>query len=98
MLRFIYTALSYLAAPLLFGLTLWRGLRNRIYWQHLPERFGYGSLRTRAPCIWVHASSVGEMQASLALLRALQRQYPKTPLVLSTATAPGAHRARAQLG
>jgi 3-deoxy-D-manno-octulosonic-acid transferase len=98
MLRFIYTALTYIAAPLLFGLTLWRGLRSRIYWQHLPERFGFRTLRPRTPCIWVHASSVGEMQASLALLRALQKRYPQTPLVLSTATAPGAHRARAQLG
>jgi 3-deoxy-D-manno-octulosonic-acid transferase len=98
MLRLLYTVLSYLAAPILFGLTLWRGLRSRIYWQHLPERFGFGTLRSRTPCIWVHASSVGEMQASLALIRALQRRYPQMPLVLSTATAPGAHRARAQLG
>ena len=46
------------------------------------------------PSIWVHAVSVGEIQAAAALVRALLELYPTQPVVLTTVTPTGAQRAR----
>jgi 3-deoxy-D-manno-octulosonic-acid transferase len=89
----IYTWLIRLAVPFAFAGVLWRGLRDRSYWQGLGERFG----RVRpppGPSIWLHAVSLGEMSAAAPLVRALHARYPQLPLVLTTATPAG--RARAQ--
>ena len=59
------------------------GLRPR--W--LREKFG--SLTEAASSIWVHAVSVGEVGASIGLLRRLKSEYPDSTLVLSTITDTG---------
>jgi 3-deoxy-D-manno-octulosonic-acid transferase len=97
-MRFVYTLLAYLLAPIVIGVMLWRGLRDRSYWQNLGERFGFGLPPERGDCIWVHAVSVGEVQASAALVRSLRERFPELPIVLTTVTPTGAERARAQFG
>ena len=97
-MRFIYIVLAYLLAPVVIGVMLWRGLRDRSYWQNLGERFGYGVPPNGTDGIWVHAVSVGEVQASAALVRSLRDKYPELPIVLTTVTPTGAERARAQFG
>lgn len=98
MMRFVYVVLAYLLVPVAFGMVLWRGLRDRDYWRDLGQRFGFGYPPERVPSIWVHAVSVGEVQASAALVRALRARYPRTPLVLTTVTPTGAQRACALFG
>jgi len=102
MLRLIYTALLYLAAPLALGWTAWRGLRDPLYRGRLPERLGYTRLRLPAGhaqgAIWVHAVSVGEVQAAAALVRALRQRYPEHALLMTTATPTGAQRVKALFG
>jgi 3-deoxy-D-manno-octulosonic-acid transferase len=98
MLRLIYTALIYIAAPIVFALTAWRGIRDPSYRERLPERFGFTVLRSSAPAIWVHAVSVGEVQAAAALVITLRQRYPDTPLVMTTATPTGAQRVKALFG
>ena len=93
-MRFLYIALTYLLVPLALILLLWRGLRDRSYWRNLNERFGFGARESR-PSIWVHAVSMGEVQASAPLVRSLRARYPQFPLVLTTVTPTGAQRARA---
>jgi 3-deoxy-D-manno-octulosonic-acid transferase len=73
---------------------LWRGLRDRSYWHHFTERFGFGPVIANSP-IWVHAVSVGEVQASAALVNSLRERYPDIPIVVTTFTPTGAGRARA---
>ncbi len=51
--------------------------------------------RFRAPSIWLHAVSLGEMSAAAPLLRALRLRYPEIPLVVTTATPAGRARAAA---
>jgi 3-deoxy-D-manno-octulosonic-acid transferase len=53
----------------------------------LREKFGY--LPETASTIWIHAVSVGEVNASLGLLRKLRTSYPGSPLILSTITDTG---------
>ena len=96
-MRTIYTLLYYLAVPLLLLRLLWRGLRHRGYWQHWGERFGFASPSIRG-CIWVHGVSVGEVQASVALVHALQTLYPSLPLLVTTTTPTGRDRVRDALG
>lgn len=96
-MRFLYVALVYLLTPVVLGIMLWRGVRDRSYWRGLGHRFGLGA-RLSAPSIWVHAVSVGEVQAAAALVRKLAERYPDTSIVVTTVTPTGAERARASLG
>jgi 3-deoxy-D-manno-octulosonic-acid transferase len=93
-LRYLYSLLTYIAAPLFSVVLLFRGLGDRTYWHNFRERFGFGATPT-APCIWVHAVSVGEVQASAALVNTLRERYPDIPIVVTTFTPTGAGRARA---
>lgn len=96
-MRFLYLAISYLLAPFATAFLIWRGLRNPAYWDRFGERFGFGD--TALPrSIWVHAVSVGEVQAAAALIRALNTRYPELPVVLTTTTPTGSDRATRLFG
>ncbi|MEZ5498508.1 MAG: lipid IV(A) 3-deoxy-D-manno-octulosonic acid transferase [Steroidobacteraceae bacterium] len=97
-MRILYIVLAYLAAPLVLAVMLWRGLRDRSYWQGLPQRFGFGPQIAEASTIWLHAVSVGEVQAAAPLVRRLIADYPRAPVLLTTVTPTGAARARALFG
>jgi 3-deoxy-D-manno-octulosonic-acid transferase len=92
-LRFIYSWLLRGAAPIAFAVVLWRGVRDRSYWQGLAQRFGFGR-PLPAPSIWLHAVSLGEMSAAAPLVRALHSRYPQFPLAVTAATPAGRARAR----
>jgi len=91
-LRFIYSWLIRFAAPFAFAVVLWRGLRDRPYWQGLAERFGWG-VPLSSPSIWLHAVSLGEMSAAAPLVRALHSRYPQLALAVTAATPAGRARA-----
>lgn len=97
MLRALYRGVVYLLVPIACAVLAFRGLRDRSYWRNFGERFGFGT-RIGAPSIWVHAVSVGEVQAAAALLQALRERHPDIPLTLTTVTPTGAARARALFG
>jgi 3-deoxy-D-manno-octulosonic-acid transferase len=96
-LRLLYLLAVYLAAPVVSAVFLWRGLRDRSYWRNFSERFGFGA-RLAPQGVWLHAVSVGEVQACAPLVSALSRQYPGIPLTVTTFTPTGAARARALFG
>ena len=93
-MRFVYVLFAYLLAPVVCGVMLWRGVRDRSYWRNFGERFGFGPGPDAAGSIWVHAVSVGEVQAAASLVTALRERYPDLPLVVTTVTPTGAQRAR----
>jgi 3-deoxy-D-manno-octulosonic-acid transferase len=95
LLRACYVTLSYLLAPVALGVLLWRGLWNRAYWDRVGERLGFAGVRFTTPSIWIHAVSVGEVQAAAPLVRALLADYPDVPVVVSTTTPTGAQRVQA---
>jgi 3-deoxy-D-manno-octulosonic-acid transferase len=92
--RLLYVLFAYLLAPVVCGVMLWRGFRDRSHWQNFGERFGFGPGPPVAGSIWVHAVSVGEVQAAASLVRELRERYPDVPLVVTTVTPTGAQRAR----
>lgn len=97
-MRRLYSFCMYLLSPIAFAAVLWRGVRDRGYWQGLGERFGLGPPVRRAPTIWLHAVSLGEVSAAAVLVRALQTRHPGIALILTTATPTGRARARALFG
>lgn len=92
-MRYLYILTVYLAAPLVSLIMLFRGLRDRSYRENFGERFGFGE-RLAPGSIWVHAVSVGEVQASAALVTTLRDRYPSIPIIVTTLTPTGANRAR----
>lgn len=94
-MRLLYLTAVYLLAPIVGIAMLLRGFRDHSYWRDFSQRFGFGAAPYAGRCIWVHAVSVGEVQASAALVRALRERHPDTPLVVTTVTPTGAQRARA---
>lgn len=101
MLRSVYTALLYVSAPLALAFTAVRGWRDPAYRDRLPERLGFTDF-SAAPvagrALWIHAVSVGEVQAAASLIRALLKKYPQRPLLVTTLTPTGAQRVRALFG
>ena len=81
-MRLLYLAAVYFAAPVMAAMLALRGLRDRSYWHNFGERFGLGAPIAKSP-IWLHAVSVGEVQAAAALVIALRDRYPETPGVPS---------------
>ena len=52
-----------------------RGFRDRRHWRGFSQRFGFGPT-VAARSIWVHAVSVGEVQAAVPLVEALLKRFP----------------------
>lgn len=96
-MRFLYICIAYLLAPVVAGALALRGFRDRSHWQGFSQRFGFGE-RVASRGIWVHAVSVGEVQAAAPLVEALLKRFPAIPLVLTTVTPTGRERARALFG
>jgi len=95
--RFLYICIAYLIAPLFVGAMILRGFRDRMHWRGFSQRFGFGpAVRSRS--IWVHAVSVGEVQAGVPLVEALLKRFPDIPLILTTVTSTGRARAEALFG
>ena len=96
-MSWLYNVLIYFAAPFAILVQLWRGLRDPSYRGGLAERFGFGPTVT-GPVIWVHAVSVGEVQAAQPLVGELRRRHPAYRVLLTTVTPTGAARARLLFG
>jgi len=97
-LRFLYTIAMYLATPLLVLRLLARGVRSRPYHRRWPERFGFFEAPGFSGSLWVHAVSVGEVNAAEPLIKALQRDYPNAPVVITTVTPTGTARVHQLFG
>lgn len=98
MMRWLYTLLWYLLLPLVLLRLLWRSLRAPAYRRRWGERFGRFPEPPEWGGIWIHAVSVGEVQAVLPLIRRLLDEQPDRPLTVTTTTPTGSARVTEQLG
>jgi 3-deoxy-D-manno-octulosonic-acid transferase len=100
---FLYSVFMGLAAIITAPYWLVQGLRHGKYLSNLGERLGFSvpgvaKLPADRPgAIWIHAVSVGEALAGVALARRLKEAYPQRPLVISTTTITGQQVARERM-
>lgn len=92
--RMLYTVVLYLLTPLIFLRLASRGLRARGYFSRWFERFGFFPDPGLKQSLWVHAVSVGEVNAAASLIDALRQRYPERRLVVTTVTPTGSDRVR----
>ncbi|MGD8576836.1 MAG: LpxL/LpxP family Kdo(2)-lipid IV(A) lauroyl/palmitoleoyl acyltransferase [Thiohalophilus sp.] len=94
-LRRYSLALLLLALPAVLY-TAWTAIRNRDK-RYLLERLGLGQGDIRAD-IYLHAASIGEINAALPLLRLIHEYYPERKVLVSVNTPSGRQTAEKQLG
>lgn len=96
-MRLLYNLFVYLLQLPVAIYWIARGSLNRSYRDRVGQRFGVGYPKVER-CIWIHAVSVGEVQAAVPLVRAIQRRFPDHPTLITTVTPTGAARVRAVFG
>jgi 3-deoxy-D-manno-octulosonic-acid transferase len=87
--RGLYTVLLRLATPFVLARWWWRGAREPLYREAIPERFGRSRLEPPPKLLWIHAVSVGEARAAMPLIDALAREHPDHALLITCTTAAG---------
>jgi len=92
MVRRLYSVLLVLLLPLALLRLLWRSLRAPEYRRRWRERFGRAPQPPAPGAIWVHAVSLGEVQAATPLIKRLRRLYPERPILVTTTTPTGSQR------
>ena len=97
-MRFAYALVTYLLMPVYAFYWLARGLGNRGYRDRFGQRFGFGYPRLSGGSIWIHAVSVGEVQAAVPLVKALASRFPDRNVLVTTVTPTGAARVAALFG
>jgi 3-deoxy-D-manno-octulosonic-acid transferase len=96
--RFIYTLTMYLLTPVILYRLAVRGLRYPDYFSRWRERFGFFEDPKIRDSIWIHAVSMGEVNAAMPLIDALMQRYEGTPFVITTVTPTGSDRVRRVYG
>lgn len=86
--RALYQLLLWLALPLIPLRLLLRGFKERGYWHHIPERFGWMGTLPNQP-VWMHAVSVGEARAAAPLVEKFLAQTPPSPVLMTCMTPAG---------
>nr|WP_232085944.1 lipid IV(A) 3-deoxy-D-manno-octulosonic acid transferase [Candidatus Nitrosacidococcus tergens] len=77
---------------------MWRGYRAPAYLHRWSERFGFISPLPKKPVILIHSVSVGEVHASLPLVRKLLNHYPDHVLLITTMTPTGSDQVKKYFG
>ncbi len=95
-MRYLYNLVFYLAVPFISLCLCWRWHKASTHRQRWRERFAYLNVDKRwQHGLWVHAASVGEVSASVPLVKAIQQRYPDLPIVFTTMTPTGSARVQA---
>jgi len=95
LLDIVYALLIVLLTPWILY-RMFAQKRYRVGWK---ERLGFVPVRfTDQPCIWVHAVSMGEINAIGTLIEEIHRLLPQFEIVISSTTDTGISRARKLYG
>ena len=78
---FLYAVAMYLLLPAVFVRYLCRGVRRPVYLQRMAERFAVLPASVGPGSIWIHAVSVGEVNAAAPLVKRLLHVQDNKPLI-----------------
>lgn len=98
-MRLLYTLVIFSLTPLVLFRLYFLGKKNKAYRQRWSERFGFVSWPKEAkPIIWVHAVSVGEVNAATPLVQQFLEKYTEHQLLITTVTPTGATTVNKRFG
>ncbi len=95
LLRGLYSAVLYVLVPVTVYHLIWRGFRQGEYFLRWNERYAVYREAPPGATIWIHAVSVGEVNAAAPLVEALLARRPDLRLLVTTITPTGSARVRA---
>jgi len=98
LLRALYSAVLYVLTPVTVYHLIWRGFRYPEYFQRWNERYGSYNASPRPVDVWLHAVSVGEVNAAAPVVDALLKRHRGLRLLITTITPTGSERVRALWG
>jgi len=99
MLLILYTWFSYFLLPFYFLRLIIRGIQDRGHLDRWNERLGICHLsRPKQKVIWMHAVSVGEVNALIPLLRSIIDQYEDFDILVTTSTLTGSNLLKTRVG
>ena len=94
---YFYVVLIYLLLPFWAVFHYIRGVKKKDYHLRWKEYFGFYTKKHAQQVIWIHAASVGEVEAANVLINYF-RDNSSYPVLLTTSTEPGYQRVRALQG
>ena len=99
-MKFIINCVYLLAAVAISPCVIYRVIRHKRYRTGWGQRFGRITRKdpTLKKCIWLHAVSVGEVNATKTIVKELQNRFPDFEIVMTTTTDTGFARATAVYG
>ena len=93
-MRFVLDLLYLLAGLAYSPVIVYRSIRHGRYRAGWAQRFGKVSRRSpEKKCIWLHAVSVGEVNAAMTVVKELEVRFSDFEIVISTTTDTGFARA-----
>lgn len=96
-MRFLYTLVICLLFPFVLLRLFILGLNNPAYHSRWPERFGFYNVKeTDQKIVWLHAVSVGEVNAAAPIISRLIESYSRYRVLVTTVTPTGAATVRQQ--
>lgn len=98
LLRALYSAVLYVLTPVTLYHLIWRGFRYPEYFQRWNERYGSYDTPGSPVDVWLHAVSVGEVNAAAPVVNALLRRHRSLRLLITTITPTGSERVQALWG
>ncbi|KRG64764.1 3-deoxy-D-manno-octulosonic acid transferase [Stenotrophomonas humi] len=98
LLRGLYSAVLYLLLPITVYHLVWRGFRVREYFKRWDERYASYPESGGQPRVWLHAVSVGEVNAAAPVVNALRELRPDIRWIITTITPTGSQRVRTLWG
>lgn len=103
LLRGLYSAVLYLLVPVTLYHLIWRGFRHQAYLLRWHERYAVyhqppADAELGRRTVWLHAVSVGEVNAAAPVVNALRRARPDLRLLITTITPTGSDRVNALWG
>lgn len=98
-MRIVIDFLYLLAAIAISPIALYRLIRHNRYRKGWGQRFGRITRKNpQKKCIWLHAVSVGELNAATTVVKELLHKFTDYEIVVSTTTDTGFARANALFG
>lgn len=92
--RLFYTGIFSLALPFLF-LRLWlRSFKLPAYRRRWHERLGLFQSPPSTGGLWIHAVSLGEVNAASLIIKAFKKSFPQIPITITTMTVTGSQRVK----